>query len=194
MNRKLLYILLISLTIFSGCPVKKNKGISGSIQLSKMGITLKIPENFQSLPKERLDNIQTLGATVIEADPFTVIPQYAWADSEGGSVLVISELQFNKDAVSEKYPLDNIYIYKKNLEILFASGEIASEEITGSGITTVLLAMLFNEGDEDISLFKGLGYKFPEQFFMIDLYVVNQKVSAGDAFGFQDIFNSLGIY
>ena len=90
--------------------------------------------------------------------------------------------------------MDNIYIYKKNLEEFFGSGEIQYEEINSGDITTILLAMAFQEGDEEISLFKGLSYKYPDQFFVIDLYVVNSKVAAGDAFGFQNVFNSLGIY
>jgi hypothetical protein len=159
-----------------------------------MRISLKIPENFQSLSMEQLNNAGMPGATVIEAEPFIVIPQYAYAESSGKGILVISDLKFNEDAIPEQYPLDNVYIYKKNLETFFASGKIEYEEINGSNITTVLMAMAFQEEEDDISLFKGPSYKFPDQFFMIDLYVVNAKVSSADAVAFQNIFGSLDIY
>jgi len=193
MYRRFLYFLCVCLALFSGCFLRKNTSDSGSTKLSELGIALKIPESFQPLPQIQLKDIETLGATTLDVQPFTVTPKYVYADQDKG-VLVISQLQFSEDAVPRRYPMDNIFIYKKNLEAYFGAGEITSEEIDDQHITTVLLGMMFQEGEDDISLFKGLCYYYPDKFFMIDLYVVNSKVTTDDASGFQNIFYSLSVF
>jgi hypothetical protein len=155
---------------------------------------MKLPENFQPLPQETFKDIETLGATILEVNPFTVIPQYAYVDTSGKGIMVISELQFSEGISPEKYPMDNIFIYQKNLETHFASGEITSEELGGHDVTTVLMAMMFQEEGDDIALFKGLCYVYPSCFFMIDLYVIKDKVTTIDATHYVNIFSSLGVY
>jgi hypothetical protein len=187
-------LLCVCLTLFSGCFLKKNAVDSGSVKLAKFGVTMKLPENFQPLPKEGFKDIGTLRATVLEVNPFTVIPQYAYIDSSGKAVMVVSELQFSEENRPEKYPMDNIYIYQKNLETHFASGKITSEELNGQDVTTVLMAMMFQEDGKDIALFKGLCYVYPNCFFMIDLYVQKDEVTSVDASSYVNAFNSLGVY
>jgi hypothetical protein len=186
--------LLCFCLLFSGCFLKKKEAETSSVQLPKLGVAFKLPENFQPLPKDKFGDMEALGATLVEVEPFTVTPLYAYAEQSGKGILVISELQFSEGSEPEKYPLDNIYMYKKNLEAHFNVEEIKHEEINGKDVTTVLLAMLFEDEEGGISLFKGLSYKYPDQFFMIDLYVANSKAASQDAFGFQNIFNSLSIY
>jgi len=187
-------LLCVCLALFSGCFFKKKATDSGSVKLAKFGVTMKLPENFQPLPKEGFKDIETLRETVLEVAPFTVIPQYAYIDSSGKGVMVVSELQFSEGNSPEKYPMDNIYIYQKNLETHFASGEITSEELDGKDVTTVLMAMMFQEDGNDIALFKGLCYVYPNCFFMIDLYVFKDKVTSADAANYVNAFNSLGVY
>jgi hypothetical protein len=188
------YLPLVCLLLLSGCFLKKKEAGTGVVKLSGLSVTMKLPENFQPLPKDKLGDMAELGTTVIEAEPFTVTPLYAYFESSGKGILVVSELKFSEGSEPEKYPLDSVYIYKKNLEAHFGVEEISHEEINGKDITTVLLAMEFEDENGGISLFKGLSYKYPNQFFMIDLYVTNSKVTSKDAFGFQNVFNSLGIY
>lgn len=187
MKHRCMCLLVMCLILFPCCR-KKAETVSGGVQLPRLGITFKIPPNFMPLPADQLGEI---GAMSADVDPFAATPRYAYADSSGKGILVISELEINEGIESEKYPLDTIYMYKKNLESYYDVPEIASEEINSNDITTVILAMMF---DEELSLFKGLCYKYPDRFFMLDLYVVNSQVTKDDAFGFQNIFNSLGIY
>jgi hypothetical protein len=187
-------LLCMCLAFFPGCFLKKKAVDSGSIKLAKFGVTIKLPENFQPLPNETIKHMDTLGATVLEVNPFTVIPQYAYIDSSGKGIMVVSELQFSEGISPEEYPMDNIYIYQKNLETYFASGEITSEELGGHDVTTVLMAMMFQEDGEDIALFKGLCYVYPGCFFMIDLYVFKEKVTGIDAPNYANIFYSLEAY
>jgi len=194
MYRGYICFLCFCLIFLSGCFLKKKEADTGSVQLSGLGVTFKLPENFQPLPKDKLAGMEALGATALEVEPFTVVPLYAYAESSGKAVLVISELKFNEGGEPEKYPLDTVYIYKKNLEAHFEVDEISHEEINGQEITTVLLAMSFDGEDGGVSLFKGLCYKYPDRFFMVDLYVTNSKITSKDAFGYQNIFNSLGIF
>ena len=194
MSRVFLPILIISLTLFSGCFSKKNKEIPGSVKLPKLGITLKLPESFQQLPKEQLDNMGMLGATALDVYPFTVIPHYAYAETSGKGILVVSELKFKADAIIARYPLDNIYIYKEKLEEYFASGEISYEEMGDEKVSTLLLAMMLNEDGKDIALFKGLCHTYPYRYFMLDLYVIKDKADNADAQDFVKIFSSLGVY
>jgi hypothetical protein len=138
--------------------------------------------------------METLPATIIKAEPFTVIPRYAYAESSGKGFIVISELKFNEGVTAEKYPLNSIFMYQKNLEKYFDTGEISSEEIDGKDISTILMAMMFEEESEDIALFKGLSYVYPDRFFMIDLYVIRGKAVIDDASGYINLFYSMEIY
>ena len=194
MYRGYICVLCFCLIFLSGCFLKKKESDTDTVKLSGLGVTFKLPENFQPLPKDKLGDLEALGATVLDVEPFTVTPLYAYVESSGKGILVVSELKFNEGGEPEKYPLDSVYIYKKNLEAYFEVDEISHEEINGQDITTVLLAMSFDDEDGGLSLFKGLSYKYPARFFMIDLYVTNSKVNPKDAFGFQSVFNSLGIY
>jgi hypothetical protein len=194
MYRGFLCVLCVCLALFSGCFLRKNAADSGSTELSELGVALKIPESFKPVPQRQLNTAEAFWATVLDVEPFTVIPVYAYADQDGKAVLVISRLQFSEGSVPRRYPMDNIFIYQKNLETYFGAGEITNEEIDGQHITTVLLAMAFQEDEEDIFLFKGLCYYYPDNFFMIDLYVVNSKVTPDDAAGFHNIFSSLSVY
>ena len=195
MNYRYAYVLCICPVLFSGCFSKKIDTNPSSMQLSRLGVTLQIPENFQPLPQDRFKDVEVPRTTIIEAEPFTVIPLYAYAEISGKGIMIISELKFNEGFTPEKYPMNNIFLYKKNLEKYFKVEEITSEEIYGKDITTVLLAIMFEEEEEeDFSLFKGLCYYYPERFFMIDLYLLNSKITPDDAFRLQNIFSSLGIY
>jgi len=191
---KYAYLPLVCILFLSGCFLKKNASDPGSVKLAKFKVSMKLPENFQPLPQERFRELETLGATVLEVNPFTVIPQYAYFDNSGKGIMVVSELKISEGVSPEKYPMDNIYIYQKNLETYFASGEITSEEINGKDITTILMAMMFQENEDDIALFKGLCYVYPSRFFMIDLYVFKDKVTGIDAANYANVYYSLGIY
>ena len=180
--------LLCALALL-GCFSGQRQESSSSAELPQLGIAVKLPENFSPLPRE---NLREAGSfSLIEADPFTPIPLYGYRESDGKGVLIISQLELTEGAEAEKYPLDTVFIYKKNIERYFGVEEIATEEISNQDITVVLLAMMFGEGEEAISLFKGLCFKYPDRYFMLDLYVVNALVTRDDAFRFQELFNSL---
>jgi len=190
-----LCVLCVCLALLSGCFLKKKDAVdSGVTKLPKLGITLKLPKNYQPLPPEQHESVKMLGATVLDVEPFTVIPHYVYVEKTGKGIMVVSELQFREDAESEKYPMDNIYIYQKNLGMYFASGEISSDEIGGKDVTTVLLAMILEEDGEEIALIKGLSYVYPNRFFMIDLYAIKEKNTIEDATSYMDTFISLGIF
>ena len=194
MYRVCIGILCACLTLLSGCFLKKKPTDSGVTKLPQLGITLKLPENFQPLSAEQLESVGMLGATALDVDPFVVIPHYAYLEGSGKGILVVSELKFREGRDPEKYPMDNIYIYEKNLETYFASGEISSEEIGDKDVTTILMAMMLEEDGDDIALIKGLSYVYPDRFFMIDLYAIKNKNSIDDASNYMSTFLSLGIY
>ena len=195
MYRRYIGILCACLMLLSSCFLKKRDAAdSGVIKLSKLGVVLKLPENFKPLPQEQFESVEMLGATVLDVEPFAVVPHYAYAEQSGKGILVVSQLQFREDAEPEKYPMDNIYIYQKNLETYFASGEISSDEIGGNDVTTVLMVMMLEEDGDDIALIKGLSYVYPDRFFMVDLYAVKDKNTSNDASNYMNTFLSLGIY
>jgi hypothetical protein len=199
--------------LFPGCFLKKrNAADSGVTKLPQLGITLKLPENYQPLTSEQIksvdmfgateadvqeyltDLVEMLGATALDVEPFAVIPHYVYAEQSGKGILVVSELQFRENAEPEKYPMDNIYIYQKNLETYFASGEITTDEIGGKDVTTVLMVMMLEEDGDDIALLKGLSYVYPDRFFMMDLYAIKDQNTVSDASNYMNAFLSLGIY
>jgi len=194
MYRRFIFILCICSALFSACSSKKNSVAPNTERLSKLGVSMKLPENFTALPQELLENIQTMGATVLDVEPFNVTPLYSYADNSGKAVIIVSELKFRDGTAPEKFALNNLYNYKKNLETFFNAGEITGEEMGSADITTVLLAMVFQEDGNDIFLFKGLNFIYPNLYFMIDLYVINREISHDDAVGYTNLFNTLTVY
>jgi hypothetical protein len=192
--RSFVLLLCVCAVFISGCFFRNNTTESGAEKLSKLGVVVKIPQNFQALSQEQLAEIGMLSATMVDAEPFTVNPLYAYADASGRGLIIISELEFMENIAPERFPMNNIYLYKKNFENYLASGEIGSEEIGDDDITTVLMTMVFHEDGDDIYLFKGLNYIYPDRFFMLDLYVVNKEITENDAAGYINMFDSLGIY
>jgi len=194
MNKRYIYFFCIFLIFFSGCSAKKNNTDPRVEKLSKLGVVMKLPENFIVLPQEVFVNLESLKSTVLDVEPFTVNPIYAYADNSGKGIIIVSELKFMDGIEPERFAMNNLYTYRKNLEDYLAAGEITSEEMGNDDITTVLLAMVFNEDDDDIFLFKGLNYIYPNLYFMLDLYVIDKEITESDALGYIDMFNSLSIY
>jgi len=194
MYKRFIFILCACTVLFSACFSKKDKAGPNVEKLPKLGVSIKLPENFTALPQELLKDIQTMGATVLDVEPFTVNPLYSYADNSGKGIIIVSELKFKDDVTPEKFPLNNLYNYKNNLENYFNAGKISSEEMGNADITTVLLAMVFQEDDDDIFLFKGLNFVYPNLFFMIDLYVINKEVSQSEAVEYTALFTTLDVY
>jgi hypothetical protein len=182
------------LTLFSGCFLRKNRTDSNFEKFPKLGVQIKIPENFSVLPQDILAEIEKLGgATALDVEPFTVNPLHAYADNSGKGMIIVSELNFQDDFAPEKFAKNNLLIYRDNLEDFFNLGEISSEEMGNDDITTVLLAMVFQE-DDDIFLFKSLNHIYPNLYFMIDLYVIDKEISQNDVMGYINMFDSLSLY
>jgi hypothetical protein len=183
-------LVCICAILCAACAPQKTEAGLDRVSLPPFGVSLQMPRGFKPVPPERLRDMETPAA--LAAEPFTAVPHRGYADSAGRGIVIISELRFTEGLTPEKYPLDNLYLYQKNLEALLGAGEITSEEI-GGDISTVLMGMTFTEGESEISLFKGLCYKYPDVFFMIDLYAVNAKITREDALEFQNMFNSIGL-
>jgi hypothetical protein len=182
---------LVSLILFSGCFNKRN--IPRVEELSKLGILINIPENFQELSEEMFSNIDILMLTMLEVEPFSVNPLYAYAENTGKGLIIISELKLQENFTPEVNPLNNFYTYKRNLENHLTIEEIGSEEI-GGDITTLLLAIVFQEDGDDVFLFKGLSYIYPNHFYKIDLYVIYNEITEKDALDFINMFGSMRVY
>jgi hypothetical protein len=192
--RRGLFLCLLCVIIGVSCSSKSSgDSAEAPFKVTSLGITLKIPKGFEPLSPEQMQDIDTIGATVTPVEPFTVFPLHGFLNSSGKGVLVVSELQFIEPDKADTYPMDNLYKYQKNLETFFNAGEISNEEQSGDNISLILMGMMFNEEGQDISLFKGLCYKYPERFFMIDLYVINAHTTPEDASAYQNMFYSIGV-
>jgi hypothetical protein len=195
MYLKYIWALCVCLLLFSGCFSKKNKPDPGIEKFPKLGVQIKMPENFSGLSRDMLAEIEKLGgATALDVEPFSVNPLHAYAENSGKGMIIVSELNFKDDFTPERFAINNLLIYKNNLENYFNSGEITAEEMGNNDIATVLLAMVFREDDEDIFLFKSLNYIYPNIYFMIDLYVIDREISRDDVLGFINIFDSVSLY
>jgi hypothetical protein len=190
------FFLFFFCAILWGACSSKNNGapVEAPFKITNLGITLKIPKGFEPLSPEQTQDTGIIGTAATPVEPFTALPLYGFRDSSGKGVLIVSELKFTEPDKAEIYPMDNLYTYQKNMETFFNAGEISSEEQNNNDISLILMGMVFNEGGNDISLFKGLCYKYPEQFFMIDLYAINAKTTKDDALAYQNMFNSIGVF
>jgi hypothetical protein len=196
MRVTLFFCVLIGFIGLTGgsCSSKNNGGSAEApFKAPGLGVTLKIPKGFEPLSPQQMRETETMGATVATVEPFTVLPRYGFQDNSGKGVLVVSELKFTEPDNAEAYPMDNLYTYQKNLETFFNAGEISSEEQNNGDISLILMGMSFDQEGNEVTLFKGLCYKYPEQFFMIDLYAVNAKTTQEDALAYQNMFYSIGI-
>jgi hypothetical protein len=192
---KYICTLCVCLVLFSGCFSKKNKEDSNFEKFPKLGVQIKIPRNFSLFPQDVLEEIETLGGvTTLDVEPFSVNPLHVYTDNSGKGMIIISELNFLNDFTPEKFAINNLLIYKSNLEVYFNSGEITSEEMGNDDISTVLLAMVFQKDDDEIYLFKSLNYVNLNLYFMIDLYVINREISQDDIQGYVIMFDSLSLY
>ena len=194
MHRIYFFLLCVCIVFFSGCFSKKNTADSSIKKLPTLGVTVKIPENFQALPQEQLSDIKIPKTTKIDVEPFIVDPLYVYTDSSGKGLIIISELKFMEGLTPERFPMNNVYTYRKNMENYFASGEISGGEIGNDDITTVLLTMVLEEDGSDFYLLKGLSYIYPNRFFMIDLYVMDKMITEADVSSYINMFDSLRLY
>jgi len=184
MNRNHVYILLVGLVMLSGCARERPGVNSPGTRLPGLGVALEIPGNFLPMPD---DMLAELDAMTLEMAPFTAIPRYAYAEAAGRALLIVSELVLIEGANPVGHPFDHIHTYKEHLKAHFGVQEITNETIVSDDIITLFLAMLL--GDDSL-LFKGLSYIAPNRFVMIDLYLL-EDITPDEAFGFQNIFNSL---
>jgi hypothetical protein len=192
-------LLLVSILALGACAKPKKAqppGAAGSqwLGLSRLGVSLDIPGNFIALGAEELAGISANSLSALKVEPFAVSPIQGFSEKDGKATLIISVLEFTSSTARQPNPMSNIYTYQRNLEDFFKAGDISFEEIQGKEISLLLMAMSFGEGEEEVALFKGLCYKYPEVFFMIDLYVRPAAVTAEDVQNYRNMLLSLNVY
>jgi hypothetical protein len=164
------------------------------VKLSRIGVRLDLPRNFTPIEEDALGGIAGNSLSTLQVAPFSVSPLSGFAEKDGKATLIISTLEFTETGARETNPMANIYTYQRNLEDFFGAGEISFEEIEGKELSLLIMAMSFGEGEDETVLFKGLCYKYPEHFFVLDLYVRQPEVSPEDAQGYRNMFLSLDVY
>jgi hypothetical protein len=197
LNLQKIYLLVFCVFCLGACRGRGDKGQEdqSKVRISQLGVSLDIPKEFKILSgEEELKVFESYNATIPEAEPFKVSPILGFRDLEGKAVMVISMLEFIDKGEAAINPMSNIYAYQKNLETYFGGGEISYEEISSKEISLLIMAMLFEENGQEIALLKGLCYKYPEYFFMLDLYAQKTLVTEDDAAKYRDMFLSLNIY
>jgi hypothetical protein len=193
----LLFFVLAGLGLLSSCAKRQEEPPDSGSQrlvLSSLGVSLDIPAAFIPVSAERLAGAAEDSLSVLRVEPFAASPIHGYGEKDGKATIIISTLEFTGSAVRETNPMANIYAYQRNLEDFFKAGEISFEEIQEREITLLLMAMSFGEGEEEMILFKGLCYKYPEHFFMIDLYIRPSAITGEDAQSYRKMFLSLNIY
>jgi hypothetical protein len=194
--RTMFFALAGAVALFSCAKKQEDPPDSGSqrLVLSSVGVSLDIPTAFIPVSAEELAGAAEDSLSTLRVEPFAASPIRGYSEKDGKATIIISTLEFTGSAVRETNPMSNIYTYQRNLEDFFKAGEISFEEIQGKEITLLLMAMSFGEGEEGMILFKGLCYKYPEHFFMIDLYIRPSAITEDDAQSYRQMFLSLNIY
>jgi hypothetical protein len=188
--------LLWCVLLLGSCAKKKEtvEKTDNQLKLPRFGVSFTLPDGFVPLTGEELSQIEQSPATSLQVEPFTVSLLQGFKEQNGKATLTISALEFSSPAAKSDNPMSNIYEYQKSLEAYFGVEEISSEEIEGKEISILLMAMIFEEDGEDYALIKGLCYKYPEHFFVIDLYARQSLVTLQDAQNYRNMFLSLNIY
>jgi hypothetical protein len=197
MNIRTVVFLIMCVLVLGSCTKKKENDQDSDTQklkLPRFGVSLVLPDGFVPLSKDELVEIGQNPITVPAVEPFTVSPLQGFRERESEATLTISALEFTDTGAKSGNSMSYIYDYQKNLEAYFGVEEISSEEIGGREISLLLMAMIFEEEGGNYALIKGLCYKYPTHFFVIDLYARQDLVTIEEAQGYRNMFLSLDIY
>jgi hypothetical protein len=183
--------VLIITFVFLGCSKKTGDTEGNTILLPDLGISIQIPEGLETVPPEQIQKLQKDAVGYPPILPFADVPCYQFVNPSTRIAAVISRLNFVDPDTAQRDPVDIMEEYRKNLEIYYKTDTIAANEFILGDYRIMSMNFLYEPGEEFIYLTKVLYHRYPQYFFMIDLYINKEGVNPEDAKKFEDMFLSI---
>jgi hypothetical protein len=152
-----------------------------------------LPGGMEAVGPEDLQALQTRAAEYPPIPPFRDYPSYQFIDPALQTALTVSELNFENQADASRDPVDLMEEYRKNLEIYYQVDSIAARELIQGKFRILIMNFLYEVEGEDFYLIKVLYYHFPRLYFMLDLFLYDEKISQELVRSYEEMLQSVAV-
>jgi hypothetical protein len=184
---------LVLLLALVSCAPKKEEGVKNNTPLPDLGTSVMLPEGMEAVGPEDLQAIQARAAEYPPIPPFRDYPCYQFIDPASQAALTVSELNFENQADASRDPVDLMEEYRKNLEIYYQVDSIAARELIQGKFRMLIMNFLYEVEGENFYLIKVLYYRFPQLYFMFDLFLYDEKISQELVQDYEKMFQSVAV-
>jgi hypothetical protein len=184
---------LVFLLALVSCVPKKEEAVKNNTPLPDLGISIMLPGGMEAIGAEDLEAVQARAAEYPLIPPFRDYPCYQFTDPASKASLIVSELNFENQADASRDPVDLMEEYRKNLEIYYQVDFIAARELIQGKFRMLIMNFLYEAGDDRFYLVKVLYYRFPQLYFMFDLFLGDEKAGEELVRGYERIFQSVTV-
>jgi hypothetical protein len=186
---KVFALFLAALFVFSGC--SKKTGDSGGVPLPELGISIQLPEGMEEAAPEQLKELQEAAAGFPPILPFADFPARYFVNAPARTTLLVSRLDFAEPGAEGLDPVTVMDQYRENLEVYYGTDIIAANEVVRGDFRLMVMNFLYTPGEEPVYLTKVLYYRYPRNYFMMELFINGKAPDQEDAKKLEDMFLSV---
>jgi hypothetical protein len=150
-----------------------------------------IPQGMEAVSPEQLKHLQDSSAEFPPILPFADFPCYQFFDPQSEAVMVLSKIEFVDPDAARGNPVEIMDEYKKNLERSYGLESITANELVQGDFRLLSMSMLYEPGDKPLYLAKVLYHRFPQQYFMIELFLNAETTKVDEAKKYEEMFQSV---
>jgi hypothetical protein len=165
---------LAAFFVFSGCSKKTGDSGGGFVPLPDLGISLQVPRGMETVP-EKLQELQEAAAGFPPVPPFADFPVYYAANTVTRTALLVSRMDFADPGAGQLDPAAVMEQYRKNLEAYYQTDAITANETVQGDFRLMIMRFLYEPGEEPLYLTKVLYHRYPQRYFMIDLFITGDS-------------------
>jgi hypothetical protein len=188
---KVLAVFLAAFFVFSGCSKKPAEPDGGAVQLPDLGISIDLPEGLEPAAPEQLQELQATTAGLPPILPFADLPRYQFNNPAAGMALLASQLTIVDPEAEKLDPVTLMEEYRKNLAAYYKTGPIAANELIRGDFRIMSMNFLYEPGDKTVYVTKVLYHRYPQHYFMIDLFIHGEGARPEDIKKFDDALLSI---
>jgi hypothetical protein len=180
---KRVFVFCLSLPLLFACAKPASGPPEGYISLPDLGITMVIPPGMEAAGPEQLKRLQDSSAEFPPVLPFADFPCYQFFDPDSGAVMVLSRMDFVDPAATAGNPVEIMDEYRKNLEQYYGVDSIAANELVQGDFRLLSMNLLYEPEGRDKSLYltRVLYHRFPQRYFMIELFLDPENTGPDEA-------------
>jgi hypothetical protein len=169
--------LILAMLAFTGCSKKTEEPALPLTQLPDLEITLQVFPEMEAVSPETLQQVQAASVEYPPISPFVDFPCYMFHNPATSTSLTISKLTFIDPETARLDPVSVIEEYQKNIASYYEVDSLAVRELIKNDYKLVIMNFLFIPGGETIYLTKVLYYRYPQSYFVLDVYYDSEKTN-----------------